>query len=52
MVTLGLKGQSRFAGRQGGELIFNEGYNHASNFSAAFVKHFGISPKAISKKGR
>jgi AraC family transcriptional activator of pyochelin receptor len=26
------------------------GYSHASNFSAAFIKHFGISPKAISKK--
>ena len=26
------------------------GYNHASNFSAAFIKHFGISPKTISKK--
>jgi AraC-like DNA-binding protein len=28
------------------------GYSHASNFSAAFIKHFGISPKAISKKSR
>ncbi|WP_258076032.1 helix-turn-helix transcriptional regulator [Methylobacter tundripaludum] len=26
------------------------GYSHASNFSTAFIKHFGISPKAISKK--
>jgi len=26
------------------------GYNHAGNFSAAFIKHFGVSPKAISKK--
>jgi AraC-like DNA-binding protein len=26
------------------------GYSHASNFSAAFIKHFGISPKEISKK--
>lgn len=26
------------------------GYSHASNFSAAFIKHFGVSPKAISKK--
>lgn len=26
------------------------GYGHASNFSAAFIKHFGMSPKAISKK--
>ncbi|MDD1630677.1 MAG: AraC family transcriptional regulator, partial [Methylococcaceae bacterium] len=26
------------------------GYSHASNFSAAFIRHFGISPKAISKK--
>ncbi|MFA6385993.1 MAG: AraC family transcriptional regulator [Candidatus Paceibacterota bacterium] len=26
------------------------GYSHASNFSAAFIKHFGITPKAISKK--
>ncbi|MCX7100779.1 MAG: AraC family transcriptional regulator [Methylobacter sp.] len=26
------------------------GYNHASNFSNAFIKYFGISPKAISKK--
>ena len=26
------------------------GYSHASNFSTAFTKHFGISPKAISKK--
>jgi len=25
------------------------GYNHASNFSAAFIKYFGISPKTISK---
>jgi len=23
------------------------GYNHASNFSAAFTKYFGISPKSI-----
>jgi len=26
------------------------GYSHASNFSAAFIKHFGVSPKAVSKK--
>ena len=26
MVTLGLKGQSRFAGNSGDELVFNEGY--------------------------
>ena len=26
------------------------GYSHASNFSAAFMKHFGVSPKAVSKK--
>jgi len=26
------------------------GYNHASNFTSAFTKHFGISPKAIAKK--
>ena len=26
------------------------GYSHASNFSNAFIKYFGISPKAISKK--
>jgi AraC-like DNA-binding protein len=26
------------------------GYSHASNFSTAFIKHFGISPKEISKK--
>ncbi|MDO9268227.1 MAG: AraC family transcriptional regulator [Methylobacter sp.] len=26
------------------------GYTHASNFSTAFIKHFGVSPKAISKK--
>jgi AraC family transcriptional regulator, transcriptional activator of the genes for pyochelin and ferripyochelin receptors len=25
------------------------GYSHASNFSAAFIKHFGVLPKAISK---
>jgi AraC-like DNA-binding protein len=25
------------------------GYNHASNFSAAFAKYFGISPKQISR---
>ncbi len=25
------------------------GYSHASNFSAAFIKHFGVSPKAIAK---
>jgi AraC-like DNA-binding protein len=25
------------------------GYSHASNFSTAFIKHFGISPKTISK---
>lgn len=26
------------------------GYSHASNFSAAFIKYFGVSPKAIAKK--
>ena len=26
------------------------GYNHASNFTAAFIKYFGISPKAVSKQ--
>lgn len=26
------------------------GYNHASNFSAAFSKHFGISPSSIAKR--
>ena len=26
------------------------GYSHASNFSTAFIKHFGISPKAVGKK--
>jgi AraC family transcriptional regulator, transcriptional activator of the genes for pyochelin and ferripyochelin receptors len=25
------------------------GYSHASNFSTAFIKYFGISPKAISR---
>ncbi|MFA5984997.1 MAG: AraC family transcriptional regulator [Methylococcaceae bacterium] len=25
------------------------GYQHASNFSAAFTKHFGMSPKTVSK---
>ncbi|MFZ2406591.1 MAG: AraC family transcriptional regulator [Methylobacter sp.] len=25
------------------------GYSHASNFSAAFIKHFGFSPKVIQK---
>ncbi|MGZ8928432.1 MAG: helix-turn-helix transcriptional regulator [Methylobacter sp.] len=25
------------------------GYNHAGNFSAAFIKHFGVSPKTIGK---
>lgn len=25
------------------------GYRHASNFSAAFTKHFGVSPKQIAK---
>lgn len=25
------------------------GYQHASNFSAAFAKHFGVSPKQIAK---
>ncbi|MDD1612150.1 MAG: AraC family transcriptional regulator [Methylococcaceae bacterium] len=25
------------------------GYRHASNFSAAFIKHFGVSPKTIAK---
>jgi AraC family transcriptional regulator, transcriptional activator of the genes for pyochelin and ferripyochelin receptors len=25
------------------------GYSHASNFSTAFIRYFGISPKAISK---
>jgi len=26
------------------------GYNHASNFTAAFIKYFGISPKVVSKQ--
>lgn len=26
------------------------GYSHASNFSAAFIKYFGVSPKEITKK--
>lgn len=26
------------------------GYSHASNFSTAFIKHFGIPPKAVAKK--
>lgn len=26
------------------------GYHHASNFSAAFFKHFGISPKQVAKR--
>jgi AraC family transcriptional regulator, transcriptional activator of the genes for pyochelin and ferripyochelin receptors len=26
------------------------GYSHVSNFSSAFIKHFGISPKLIGKK--
>ena len=26
------------------------GYSHASNFSTAFIKHFGISPKEVAKK--
>lgn len=26
------------------------GYSHASNFSAAFIKYFGVSPKFIAKK--
>ena len=27
------------------------GYNHASNFSTAFIKFFGVAPKTISKQG-
>ena len=26
------------------------GYQHASNFSSAFIKYFGVSPKYITKK--
>lgn len=26
------------------------GYSHANNFSAAFIKHFGIAPKIIAKQ--
>ncbi len=26
------------------------GYTHASNFTAAFIKHFGVAPKMVSKK--
>ena len=26
------------------------GYNHASNFSAAFIKYFGVTPKQVSKR--
>ncbi|MFI3220487.1 MAG: helix-turn-helix domain-containing protein [Methylococcales bacterium] len=26
------------------------GYSHANNFSAAFVKYFGIAPKVIAKQ--
>lgn len=25
------------------------GYSHASNFSTAFIKHFGVSPKTVAK---
>jgi AraC-like DNA-binding protein len=25
------------------------GFAHASNFTLAFVKHFGVSPKAVGK---
>lgn len=28
------------------------GYQHASNFSAAFIKYFGFSPKYIAKTGK
>ena len=34
---------------QVGIAAYSVGYSHASNFSAAFTKYFGISPKAISK---
>jgi AraC family transcriptional activator of pyochelin receptor len=26
------------------------GFSHASNFTAAFIKHFGISPKTVARK--
>ncbi|RIZ72119.1 MAG: AraC family transcriptional regulator [Methylococcales bacterium] len=26
------------------------GYNHSSNFSAAFIKYFGLAPKQVSKR--
>lgn len=26
------------------------GFTHASNFTAAFIKHFGIPPKTVAKK--
>lgn len=29
---------------------YSVGYEHASNFSAAFKKYFGVSPKAIAKR--
>jgi len=32
------------------EIAYFVGYQHASNFSSAFVKYFGLSPKYISKK--
>ena len=28
---------------------YKVGYSHASNFSTAFIKYFGVSPKAIAK---
>ncbi|MGZ8152623.1 MAG: helix-turn-helix transcriptional regulator [Methylovulum sp.] len=35
VVTLGLKGNSRFAGNQSGELIFNEGYTTVTMFNSS-----------------
>jgi len=28
------------------------GYAHASNFSTAFIKYFGVSPKQVTEKTR
>ena len=47
VVTLGLKGHSRFAGNQGDELVFNEGYTTITAFNSSIGERQYEANKSI-----
>jgi len=49
VITLGLKGHSRFSGNQGDEVIFNEGYTSITTFNSSIGERHYEANKSITQ---